>query len=264
MEWEDASQTRQLRRERVLTSKAAEQEKRRTRSAREWDDSEEEVIEAIIEAQMETPKAPRPIRTQNRLPTPSQTTKRGRPKGSGMVKDNTLSTILAAIMELNISNTDLRTEMGDLMEEVTELKTQLEETRDQLTETNEQLATTKAQLSKTETRLADVLSVTSNKLELPNGASASPSESLPQSYASVLTKAMNPALQAHSVPTTATLYCTIDTSRVDGTETETQPGTIRQTIEHEMRITGEHEGWRMSCSQQGPEKPRTYSCSMSG
>jgi hypothetical protein len=64
MEGEDALQTRQLRRERVLTTKAAEQEKRRTTTAREWDDSEEENIEVAIEAQMEVPKAPRSIRTQ--------------------------------------------------------------------------------------------------------------------------------------------------------------------------------------------------------
>ena len=112
MEGEDAFQTRQLRRERVLTTKAAEQEKRRTAGAREWEDSEEEVIEDTIEAQMETPKAPRPKRTQNRPATPFQITKRGRPKGAG--KDDHLFTVLAAIMELRISNTELKTEMRDL------------------------------------------------------------------------------------------------------------------------------------------------------
>jgi hypothetical protein len=65
-----------------------------------------------------------------------------------------------------------------------------------------------------------------------------------QSYASVLTRATDPTLPAYPAPTTATLYCTIDTSRVDGNETETQPGKIRQTIENEMRTAGEHEGWR--------------------
>ncbi len=75
MEGEDTSQTRQLYRECVLTTKATEQEKRRTISMREWDDSEEEVIEDTIEAQMEVLKAPRPICTQNRPPTPSQTAK---------------------------------------------------------------------------------------------------------------------------------------------------------------------------------------------
>ena len=63
---------------------------------------------------------------------------------------------------------------------------------------------------------------------------------------------MDPALPAHPAPTTATLFCTIDTSRVEGNETETQPGKIRQTIESEMRTAGEHEGWRCLAVNKDP------------
>lgn len=251
MEGEDASKTRQLSRKRVLTTKAAEQEKRRTTSAREWDDSEEEVTEDTIEAQMEVPKAPRPKRTQNRPATPSQTIKRGRPKEAGR-KDDPLSTILAAIIELRSSNTELKTEMRDLKEEVVELRRQLEETRDQLAETNDQLATTKAQLSKTETRLADILLATNNISNLTNGVLTPPSGSPSQSYAAILARATTPTAPVHLAPTTATLYCTIDISRVNENEIETQPGTIRQTIEREMRTTREHEGWRCLAVNKDP------------
>ncbi|KAF8858752.1 hypothetical protein BDZ45DRAFT_802332 [Acephala macrosclerotiorum] len=58
---------------------------------------------------------------------------------------------------------------------------------------------------------------------------------------------MNPIASTSPAPTTSTLFCTIDTSRVEGNENEThtQPGTIRQAIEKEIRISGGHQGWRL-------------------
>ena len=66
----------------------------------------------------------------------------------GKAKDDPLLTILAAIMEPKISNTELKTETRDPMKEGVELRAQLEEIRGQLTDTNEQLTITKTQLSK--------------------------------------------------------------------------------------------------------------------
>ena len=79
MAGEDTGQTRQLRRERVLTTKAAEQDKR---GARAWSDSDEDYVEGAIEEQLEVLKAPRPNRMHNRPATPSQAAKRGRPRGA--------------------------------------------------------------------------------------------------------------------------------------------------------------------------------------
>jgi hypothetical protein len=142
----DTGPTRQSRRERVPTTKAAEQEKTRTTTGREWEDSDEDPMGDVIEAEMDVPKAPRPPRRQYQLGTPPQPAKRGRPKGSGATNNDLLATILATIGELKSSNAELKAAIGDLMEELAEVKSQLEETRDQLTETNEQLETTKAQL----------------------------------------------------------------------------------------------------------------------
>lgn len=54
-------------------------------------------------------------------------------------------------------------------------------------------------------------------------------------------------LSMESTPSalTDTLYCTIDTSRVEGHEkTRTEAGTIRRGIEKEMRVTEGRESWR--------------------
>ncbi|KAH0556186.1 hypothetical protein GP486_005881 [Trichoglossum hirsutum] len=68
---EDTGPTRQSRRERVPTTKAAEQEKMGTTIGREWEDSDEDSMGDVIEAQMDVPKAPRPARRQYQLGTPS-------------------------------------------------------------------------------------------------------------------------------------------------------------------------------------------------
>jgi hypothetical protein len=248
---EDTGPTRQSRRERVPTTKAAEQKKMGTTIGREWEDSDEDSMGDVIEAQMDVPKAPRPARRQYQLGTPSQPAKRGRPKGSGATKNDPLATILAIIEELKTSNMELKAAMGDLMEELAEVKTQLEETRDQLTKTNEQLETTKAQL-------LIISTTTSNLSESINGGSTPRTEdstgrSPSSSYASVLARAKDPVVPAAPAPPSAILYCTIDTSRVEGNENERHPGAIRQSVESEMRTTEGHKGWRCMAVTKDPK-----------
>jgi hypothetical protein len=248
---EDTGPTRQSRRERVPTTKAAEQEKMGTTIGREWEDSDEDSMGDVIKAQMDVPKAPRSAHRQYQLGTPSQPAKRGRPKGSGATKNDPLATILAIIGELKTSNMELKAAMGDLIEELAEVKTQLEETRDQLTETNEQLETTKAQL-------LIISTTTSNLLKSINGGSTPRTEdstgrSPSSSYTSVLARAKDPVVPAALAPSSAILYCTIDTSKVEGNKNERHPGAIRQSVESEMRTTEGHEGWRCMAVTKDPK-----------
>ena len=159
-----------------------------------------------------------------------------------------MSRILSAIIELKNDSDQLKISTKDLIEEFTEVKVQLDATRDQLAETNEHLAVTKAQLVKTETQLAKItLAISSTP-----ATGSSPSESLPQSYASILAGPGDPSTLTKSMPHANTLYCTIDTVGIEGREKETQPGTIRQSIEREMRATSNHEGWRCVAVNRDP------------
>ena len=137
-----------------------------------------------------------------------------------------------------------------MREELAEVKTQLEETRDQLTETNEQLTTTKTQLAQIWTATSNIAGLINGGLtpRVENSAGRSPSPS----YASVLARAKDPAVPAGPAPSAAILYCTIDTSRVEGHDNERHPGTIRQTVENEMRTTEGHEGWRCMAVTKDP------------
>jgi hypothetical protein len=60
---ENTCPTRQSRRERVLTTKAAERAKMGTTTGGEWEDSDEDSTGEVIEAQVDAPKAPRSLRT---------------------------------------------------------------------------------------------------------------------------------------------------------------------------------------------------------
>ena len=55
---------------------------------------------------------------------------------------------------------------------------------------------------------------------------------------------------------TDTLYCTVDTSRVEEENmNEAQPGVIRQAIENGMRTTEGHESWRCAAVIKDPRNP---------
>lgn len=116
------------------------------------------------------------------------------------------------------SNIELKASTRNLIKELAEVKTQLAETKDQL---------------------ADMISRSGT------GSGVATDGSLVQSYASALTRSMDPSSSASqpAAGTTAsnitdTLYCTIDTSRVeDRDKNKAQPGAIRQAIEEEIRTT---------------------------
>lgn len=249
---EEAGQTRYTRRNRTLSTKALEREQRKNET-RDSDDSYETNTEDAINAQLDAPKAPAPKRMQSRPRTPSQATKRGRPEGNGIAKEDPLSMILAAIAELKTSNMELKSGTRSLISELAEVKSQLEET-------NEQLAVTKEQLAKTETQLAEIISNTSSGIRSTSGEFTPSTGSVPngsptQSYASVLAGAMHLPASVKSFPTASALFCTIDTSRVEGNVSETEPGKIRQAIEREIRTTEDQAAWRCVAVNKDPRNP---------
>ena len=121
-----------------------------------------------------------------------------------MTKSDPLSTILAAIedlkssnAELKAANAELRTGTRELMKELAEVKTQLVETQ---------------------TQLAEIMSPSNWSGSGKSTGGLSPQL---QSYASVLTRPINPSSSASqpgarsvSSAMTDTLYCTVDTSRI--------------------------------------------------
>lgn len=252
---EDTGATRQSRRERTLTTKMLEQEKRKNKG-QNYEDSDGNSTDYAIEVEEGPPRAPRPNRIQSRPRTPSRTAKRIG-KEMTMAKDDLLLSILASMEELKISNTELKASTGDLVKELTGLKAQLAETKAQWLTTEAKLAETKAQLTKTETQLTEVISITSTISGSGSGTSirgtgSSPSGSPPLSYASALTRSINPSSSAsqpvHGVTSATpmeTLYCTIDTSRIgEENQHKAHPGAIRKAIEQEIRGADGGTNWR--------------------
>jgi hypothetical protein len=165
-------------------------------------------------------------------------TNKGGTKASGTTRDDILPKILSALIELKSDKEEMERYTRELVEELADVKMQLEEMRDQLAETNEQLAITKTQLVKT-------TSAMSNVTDTGNTCGTSPI----QSYAAALA---GPA-RSLVVPMAKTLYCTIDTSRVEGNEDEVQPGAIRSAIEREMRVSANHARWRCIAVNRDPK-----------
>jgi hypothetical protein len=267
---EEAGPTRQLRRERTLTTKALELEgtkrggksgevisiatpSQRSSDPREWNESDEYNSDDGIEVRPETPDAPRPSRVRQRPRTPSRPTAGGN-IGPKTTKGDPLSTILAAIEELKNSNAEIKATNAELsagarqlLKELAEVRNRLSETQTQLSETQTQLSETQTQLAETQTQLAEIANPSNG-----SGSGTSKGNSSPQSYASVLTRSINPSssasqLGARTVSSTRTdtLYCTVDTSRIPAeNKSKAQPGTIREGIEKEMRTTEGRANWR--------------------
>ena len=247
---EDSVPTRQSRRERILTTKALEQDKmkrggkaadgnrfvtlsQRSDEARNWEESDECDTDNVIEVMAETPDAPRPDRTRRRPRTPTRAAARGNIK-TRKGESDALSIILSVVEELKSSNEEIKASNEELKTELAEIKAQLAETRAQLAEM-----------------------VSSANYMSRSGASTG--QSPQQSYASVLTRSINPSSSA-SLPatsmasnTTNTLYCTIDISGVGEEEkSKAQPGIVRKAIEEEIRTADGHPNWRCAAVIRDP------------
>jgi hypothetical protein len=123
----------------------------------------------------------------------------------------------------------------------------VEELKSSNEELKAELAEMKAQLAESRVQLAEMIS-SAHPL---SGSGASTGQSPQPSYASVLTRSINPSSSA-SQPTaslasnmTSTLYCTIDVSGVGEEErSKAQPGVVRKAIEEEIRTVDGHANWR--------------------
>jgi hypothetical protein len=262
--------TRQSRRERTLTTKALELEgtkqgeksgavisivtpSQRSSEPSEWNESDEHNSDDGIVVRAETPDAPRPRRVRRRPTTPPRPTA-GCNMGAKTTKDDPLSSILIAIEELKSSNAEIKATNAELSAGARQLLKELADVRNRLIETQTQLSETQTQLSETQTQLAETQTQLAEIASPSNGSASGTSKrnSSPQSYASVLTRSINPSSSASqpgaravSSTRTDTLYCTVDTSRIpEENKSKAQPGTIREGIEKEMRTTEGRANWR--------------------
>ena len=227
MAGEEVDETRRPRRGPKPSIKILEQQK--AKDIVRWSDSDEERVEDAIEAQLSIPNAPR---------KPLPRANKGNITATETGKEDILSKVLSALIELKNDNEELRACTTGLVEELEEVRTQLEETRAQLTETNDQLVTSKTQLENATMTMNNTMGTGSVFTTYPTHA--------------VLATPTDPVSSTKSVSTINTLYCTIDTSRVEGNENEVEPGVIRSAIGKEMRELSDGEGWRCVAVNRDP------------
>jgi hypothetical protein len=247
----DASPTRYPQRVRASTNRA------RGNYSTDWEEGETDDI-----TMTETPKP------RGRPPkTPSIAASKG-DAGNNKTGNDPLSAILSAIEKIKASNEGLKSSIEELQASNKELKASNEELkignaelRDQLSETKKELAETKAQLADAMSAIGSISGIGSEGKPSEAGTPASGSQ--PQSYASTLTRSINPSSSASQPANKAAtsnpaniICCTIDTSRVDEKEKNlVQLGAIRQAIEKEMRTTENQENWRCAAVSKDPRNP---------
>ena len=282
---EDAELSRQSGRQRVKTAKALDQESnthrkklaesntrgisnQRNGDAESQDDSDTSETEDAIQLAVVVPGAPRPNRTKMNPhlekpipPTRNQTgtTKTAEKAATSAAAANQQATEKAntAINPQIKLLTDLVTSLLRAMEEqkraVEEHKHAVEEQKraqaDQIetltrkfTEQNDML---RSEVAALQTQLSSM-----QTLPVGTPSYADIARTPPSSQPSNLTSL--PSLNTTSAMTD-TLYCTVDTSRVvEEDKSKTQPGTIRQAIEQEIRTTEGQQGWRCMAVTKDP------------
>ena len=286
-EVEELAQTRQSRRPRIKTSKAIELEKSGRRRGlatanpyatlsqegldrTRWDESNESDASSTIEVMPEARNAPRLTHARTGLQTSPPYRRMGasKPTKAAHEKMDMLAMILAAMQDLKDGYAELRASHVGLKASNNELKAQLVETTAQLTDNTAQLMDTETQLAEAKTQLAEaktqlaemVLIVGSISGNSSIGPGVSTGGSPPQTYASALTRSINPSSSASqaapgrtSSMMTDKFYCTVDTSGVEEAQKDkVQPGAIRQAIEKEIRTSDGQASWRCAAVIKDP------------
>ncbi|KAK7177728.1 zinc knuckle [Paraphaeosphaeria sporulosa] len=216
-----ASPTRRSGRARTKTPKAAE-----LGSANAQDENNEIDIDPTTEIETDAPGAPRAKRTRSISGSTI-----GRKNGAGNGKDptakETLAAVLAAMEDLKLDNVELKAAVEELTTELSHVKAQLVETKAQA----ETLA------GNLETQLSR-MQVASEGSPTYADIARTPPSSQPSNLRAISGTTTPSAI-------TGTIYCTIDTSRV---ETENKPeaqlSAVRQAIEKQIRETQGQETWR--------------------
>ena len=170
----------------------------------------------------------------------------------GVVKD--------LIVALGHQVAHITSELMATRNELTATKNELTATRNELTATKNELLTTKDEMAtknEMEVLKAEITATIQTQLsnvQVPASASPSyaaiartPPTSQPSNLPSFSSRSLTPSTM------TDTLYCTIDTSRMNEEDKQkTQPGVIREAIEKEMRAGAERDNWRCTAVTRDP------------
>ena len=271
---EEAGPTRPPRRDRTKSSKALELERtthcgksagrhpagtssQRVRDGRDQDESNESETEDAIYVATTVPNAPQRNRTATnpRLQDQRASTRLNQvaaEKGNVAVNlqikvlTDLITSLLREVKEqkqLQANQTEILSQRIDALR--AENKEMRAENKEMRAENEEMRAENKEMRETIQAQLANV--------QAPPSATPSYADiarTPPTSQPSNL-----PSLSLNTTPSTMTdtLYCTVDTSRVqEEDQGKAQPGTIRQAIEKEMRTTEGREGWRCAAVIRDP------------
>ncbi|KAL5395482.1 hypothetical protein PMIN03_013091 [Paraphaeosphaeria minitans] len=239
-----ASPTRRSGRARTKTPKAAE-----LSSASAQGENNEIDQDYLTEIETEAPGAPRAVRTRA---IPGATIRKGNgvDKGKNATTKDTLAVILAVMEELRRGNTELKATVGELMNSNAALRATVEKLTAELSHVKAQLVETKAQAE----ALANNLETQLSRMQAASDGSPTyahivrtPPDSQPSNLRTI-SGTMTPSA------ITDTIYCTIDTSRVEErNKAEAQLGAVRQAIEKQIREIEGQETWRCAAVTRDPK-----------
>jgi hypothetical protein len=141
-----------------------------------------------------------------------------------------------------------------LSHQVAQIAEELTATKNELTATKNELIANKSEMEALKTELAAMIQTQLSNIQVPASASPSyaavartPPNSQPSNLPSFSSRSLTPSTM------TDTLYCTIDTSRMNEEDkSKAQPGVIREGIEKEMRRQTERNNWRCTAVTRDP------------
>ena len=246
----EGSSTRQQRRRRAKSTKAL------------GNDSYESDIGDTVHVVAVTPSVLRPKRTGNKLRPEDQVgSSRNRATAEKRAEQAAITATTANQLTTEGKNTTTNLQIKVLTNLVTSLLGAIEEQKEAqanqikaLTEIfTEQIDALRAEV----TEKMEVIQTQLSNIQAPLSAAPSYADvarTPPHSQPSNLTSF--PSRNTLPSTITDTLYCTVDTSRVEEeNKNEAQPGVIRQAIESGMRTTEGHENWRCAAVIKDPRNP---------
>jgi hypothetical protein len=237
---ERAPPTRQLRQERIKTPKGLELE-------RNQDEEGESETEDMTDMAAMAPNAPRPIRTTGNPYRKGRTASMGtlqlEAKGTDTATNQQIKGLTKFVTSLLRAMEEQKQSLASQNETLTQ---QIEELR---AERRAEMTEIKAEITEMRTEITELREIIqSQRHAIQATSSTSPSyaevtRTPPESQASNLQSLSSMNTTPSNM--TDTLYCTVDTSRVEEEDkSKAQPGAIRQTIEQELRKSEDHRSWR--------------------
>jgi hypothetical protein len=141
-----------------------------------------------------------------------------------------------------------------LSHQVAQIAGDLTATKNELTATKNELIANKSEMEALKTELTAMIQTQLSNIQVPASAwpsyaaiARTPPKSQPSNLPSFSSRSLTPSTM------TDTLYCTIDTSRMNEEDkSKAQPGVIREAIEKEMRRQTERNNWRCTAVTRDP------------